>query len=687
MDAAVPRPGAIRQPLGLCAPAHAGTSAERRRGGCSALARVATVSTLAGAALSRATHRAPPACPPAAVAAPVPLPPPRLEGTEAAAVSVRSCATAQHTVQVPDGALLDIAPGIIASVHSARYGGGGQLRDVEGLLDAYTHRGGLRLLVDPDTLGGAPLPRGRNALNVTVRCGGPAQQRSLLPPPDAEWQRAQTRPLPDGPGACGRQRAARRGPDLPQGAPAGGRCADAAACSAVYRAVQEYAAGQGTLPASAADAVACSLSFVNPRQSVAAMAAEARRRHGVWAVRILPSGTVEWAPQGRRESWLNELESYSILQLHIAVLEEALRGVVLAAPLYLLLNALDKPGAPLKRRRADTPAECNSTAVLRRVHQADCVPGAEWMDKWTQWGGEALRFLPFPSSAAAPPVLSWSIVPGWNADILAPNRHPGSCHHFFRAAGISAVRWAEKEDRLLMRAFSLACDPQSNGPRQKLVCWAESLQKEGGYITLGGRRIHVDIGGGRGYGPTGSQKYMSPARQARAKYVLLLDGVVAAFRSTWLLQTGSVIFATGAWLDVRTQLLLPWVHYVPFSSDLSDLTAALSVVAANDTFASWIAGNAQRAAAALSGEPADGGDTFDALYYGALVRGMAQRLTFNTSGAERIQWSSNRQCASWRRTTGRVRQCLPDSYACRGSPPGPPAPPPFIHAKYFQGNG
>eukprot|EP01065_Artemidia_motanka_P027263 TRINITY_DN32488_c0_g1_i1.p1 TRINITY_DN32488_c0_g1~~TRINITY_DN32488_c0_g1_i1.p1 ORF type:complete len:682 (+),score=220.28 TRINITY_DN32488_c0_g1_i1:50-2047(+) len=637
-----------------------------------AAAVVVCVCFCAGATLQLAGRPAAEPCPPAA-SAPAAAP-------AAAPAVVRRCAPGERvSVRVPDGAELDVASGLIARFRPSRYGGGGRWLAVEGLLDAFAGGGGLLLSVGPETLGGAPLPHGLNVLEAEFVCGAPAAAPSLVPALPAAVRRrwAAGDPSAD---PCSKATEARRGPALPKTA----ACSTAAACAGVYEAVQQHAAAAGLLPGSPADAVACAVRGVAEDQSVAALAEFARRHHAVWLVRVLGT-SVEWAPQGRPQDWRAELQGFSILQLHIeriaAAIEDA--GLRFASPVYLLLNALDKPHT-LLRHPSPTGVGCDHSGVLRSGHQFECVTGAAWMKNRTQWGGDEL-LLPAAQQYAygsGIPLLSWSVVPGWHADVLSPNRHPGSCHRFFRSAALSAVPWAAKEDRLLFRAFSAACDRSSNGPRQKAVCWAE---RQNGQIVAGGRRIALDIGGGRGYGPTGSQRYLTPARQAAAKYLLLFDGVVAAFRSTWLLQTGSVVLAAGAWADVRTQLLRPWVHYVPISSDLSDLVHALSVLAANDTFAEWIASNALKAAALLSGQPEDGGDSFDKLYYTQLLQGLSQRVRYSARGAESVVFTNDRQCGSWKRTRGRVRQCLPSTYACGGAAAAPERV--KVDKFFFQGNG
>eukprot|EP00756_Hemistasia_phaeocysticola_P054912 Hpha_TRINITY_DN30827_c0_g1::TRINITY_DN30827_c0_g1_i1::g.155718::m.155718 len=578
------------------------------------------------------------------------------EGSDAVAASV------------PEESFLVVAPGTISGVEKAEFGGEQKFQEVGGLLEAYSRHGGLRLRVSGEALGGHPLPRGTNVLRVSFRCGRRLTPISTLPAPDSRWMEdaklAASRAVA-GSGDCRRIALSQEGPEFPRSVlrrfRGGNTCNNAEECSPVYAAVQEYADGVGSIPVGIAEAVRCSIAHLAHLQTVHELASFARKHHAVWLVRIR-GNVVEWALQGRAEDWATEMQSYSTLQLQLTAIEEAVAvyGLNFDPPLYLLLNTLDEPKQVLTEGGAASP-ECG-VSRLRRNHQAMCVFSADWMDRWTQWGGKHIREpARRVSSRTAYPLLTWSTVPGWFGDLLYPHRHPGSCHHFFRDPEVGGVRWEDKDDRLLFRAFSAVCDPQGTGARQRVVCWAEKM---GGLITLAGRRITLDVGGGRGYGPTGSQRYLTPAKQARAKYLLLMDGVVAAFRSTWFLQTGSVIIATGAWVDARTQLLRPWVHYVPVSPDLTDLPLVLSLLAANDTFARWIAGNALAAGAVLSGEPADGGYTFDRTYTAALLRQVHQNCVFNDSQADLIRWTRDRRCGRWKKTRGRIKQCLTDDYAC-----------------------
>merc|ERR1712045_559064 len=70
----------------------------------------------------------------------------------------------------------------------------------------------------------------------------------------------------------------------------------------------------------------------------------------------------------------------------------------------------------------------------------------------------------------------------------------------------------------------------------------------------------------------------TPQEHGNYKFLVLLDGVVAAFRSKWYFLTGSLILATGVYLDARTQLLQPWIHFIPFSLILYDLEHVLLLV-------------------------------------------------------------------------------------------------------------
>ncbi|KAJ9467491.1 O-glucosyltransferase rumi [Diplonema papillatum] len=589
-----------------------------------------------------------------------------------------------------------IRRGLIRDIVSSQYGGS-RTHDTTGLVDAFVVRGGLDLEVAGSVLGGNPSPAGTNVLTIKFRCATAEEKASMESPATlssadvefvrktyAAWAEEGQRFLENPKSACFFEKDLIM-PNLP--ATCSGESAEDGAkkkCrSEIVDAARAYGDKVGTLPANFHLAILCALSKVEHQVGIEQLQSFASKNQPVWLVRIA-DGVISWELSSKSDSWKHESDSFSILQMSLYTLEAAVANLRSRDPsfnskdpIYLLINALDEPRVmPPEDMIPPVPPPAS---LLRDRHQGDAVPSAQWVDDWTQWGSKKT----FSFASKSLPVMSWSTVPGWHRDVIVPNRHPGSCHDFFFDPRISEVPFEQKDDIVLFRAFSAACDRKGKGPRQRLVCFADDHKHQ---LVIAGKTITLDIGGGRGWGPTGSQKFMSPARQARHKYLLLVDGVVAAFRSTWLLQSGSVILACGMYKDVRTQVLKPWIHYIPFSNDLHDFEDALSVVVENPDYAKWVTRNAAEAGKLLSGHPTDGGATFDAHYFEVLLQYYPKLVQVTNDLQEsRVRWSKDKKCDDWLSTTSRIRQCLPDTYACGANYTAVGEK--KVNANYFGGSG
>eukprot|EP01064_Diplonema_japonicum_P031412 TRINITY_DN5607_c1_g2_i1.p1 TRINITY_DN5607_c1_g2~~TRINITY_DN5607_c1_g2_i1.p1 ORF type:complete len:693 (+),score=115.49 TRINITY_DN5607_c1_g2_i1:95-2173(+) len=583
------------------------------------------------------------------------------------AIHIHQCSSPVMEVKAKEGKILTIASPLIADITHCKYGTtSNRQHDCSGLVDAYVHKGRLQLEVDPGVLGGNPGPKGENELTLRFKCGSSLDSDTKLTTTEQRfvdetlqlWKKEADNGF-DNP--C-QYKTALKVP-LPKECldyQEGDQTIPSACYEKFYGAIDAYAAQHNTLPFNYHQVIQCMFTGLpKTNYPVTELRSFARVNHPVFLLRIA-GRSIEWDTSGKPQSWKHELQGFSIFQSSVFVIEHALKAdpsLSFDPPIYMLINALDEPRVGPAFENFVAPPEAGR-ALLREAHQAENIPSSEWIDSWTQWGVGNM----FTPEKKPVPLLSWSTVPGWHRDIIVPNRHPGSCHSFFFDPKLSKVKFEEKADVVLFRAFSTACDHKGKGPRQRLVCYAE---KKKGEITLHGQKVQLDIGGGRGWGPTGSQKFLSPAKQAKAKYILLVDGVVAAFRSTWLLQSGSVILSCGAWKDVRTQLLKPWIHYIPFSSDLHDFEAALSIVVKNQTYAKWVTENARQAGRLLSGHASDSGFTFDSQYFASVMQTYSKKITHRTGASiDSIPWSSDKKCKDWTQTTGRIRQCLPDTYAC-----------------------
>lgn len=163
--------------------------------------------------------------------------------------------------------------------------------------------------------------------------------------------------------------------------------------------------------------------------------------------------------------------------------------------------------------------------------------------------------------------------------------------------------------------------------------------------------------------------FKTPGQSASYRYLMLLDGVVAAFRSTWYMSTGCVILASGAFFDVRTQLLQPWVHYIPLRMGYEDFADILSLLSRHLEYGSWISRNVRRAGEFLTGN--DNGNTFDKIYWGEVIRQYAQRVeVYDDLDPELFTGST--ECDNWSKMPefnlggGQDNFCYGREFVCGG---------------------
>lgn len=88
---------------------------------------------------------------------------------------------------------------------------------------------------------------------------------------------------------------------------------------------------------------------------------------------------------------------------------------------------------------------------------------------------------------------------------------------------------------------------------------------------------------------------LSYEEQVKYKYQMILDGIFTTFPGDrWRLLSNSVVFMheseRGHWYY---EALIPWVHYVPIKSDMSDLLEKLEFVRHNEALAKRLASNAR----------------------------------------------------------------------------------------------
>lgn len=141
--------------------------------------------------------------------------------------------------------------------------------------------------------------------------------------------------------------------------------------------------------------------------------------------------------------------------------------------------------------------------------------------------------------------------------------------------------WNDKKDEAVFRGGSTGCGytPKSNA---RLALAAR------GDVNLGVVSRHaavkVDPVHGLGYQPDSKLvPWMSLAQQSLYKYIVHVDGNVAAFRLASMMRLKSLmLIVEGPYTLWYGHLLKPWKHYVPLKSDASDLDAKLEWCRAHD---------------------------------------------------------------------------------------------------------
>jgi len=95
------------------------------------------------------------------------------------------------------------------------------------------------------------------------------------------------------------------------------------------------------------------------------------------------------------------------------------------------------------------------------------------------------------------------------------------------------------------------------------------------------------------YNPDSSKSLSGFDQNRNYKYLLHIDGFVSAWRMALELMSWSVILKVDSpWIEHYYTELIPWVHYIPVKSDLSDLIEIIDWCISNDDLCLQIASNA-----------------------------------------------------------------------------------------------
>ena len=87
--------------------------------------------------------------------------------------------------------------------------------------------------------------------------------------------------------------------------------------------------------------------------------------------------------------------------------------------------------------------------------------------------------------------------------------------------------------------------------------------------------------------------YLSYQDQLKSKYLIVVDGNSWAFRFSNFLSTNSLVLYNGIYTFWYSRHLKPYVHYLPFKPDFSDLTSQLEYAKNHDDEMKKSASNAR----------------------------------------------------------------------------------------------
>ena len=209
------------------------------------------------------------------------------------------------------------------------------------------------------------------------------------------------------------------------------------------------------------------------------------------------------------------------------------------------------------------------------------------------------------------PILSTSKTNDF-ADVLIPT-HDDWCRAVYQETGVcyqnktypkvNLIPWNKKKAQLVFRGTTTGAGttPETN---QRLRMWqlVQNLSKDQanlfdvGFVKWNIRpRKHenepyFDIIKQSTYPRV---PFMTPQEQSTYKYILNVEGHVAAFRLGYEMSYGSVILLVESeWKMWFSHMIHPWIHYVPVKADMSDLVEMVLWCEANQDRCQTIAQNA-----------------------------------------------------------------------------------------------
>ena len=171
---------------------------------------------------------------------------------------------------------------------------------------------------------------------------------------------------------------------------------------------------------------------------------------------------------------------------------------------------------------------------------------------------------------------------------------------------VDKVKWENKVQKVVWRGSNTGTWITSNSlhklsHRYRLVDWAinqtdyikENLEIE---VDVGFYRIHQCDNNTceQAKNETLMVKELSYDEQFKSKYLIVVDGNSWPFRLSNFLSTNSLVLYNGIYKFWFSRHIKPYVHYLPFKSDFSDLTQQLEYAKNHDQEMKQISQNAKK---------------------------------------------------------------------------------------------
>lgn len=155
------------------------------------------------------------------------------------------------------------------------------------------------------------------------------------------------------------------------------------------------------------------------------------------------------------------------------------------------------------------------------------------------------------------------------------------------------TEWSQKKSVAVFRGSPTGCGTTTDTNMRLKLATMRSPELDVGIVTVPRRKLKYDPK--KGFSLTQkvpTVSFMTLEEQSRHKYIIHIDGNVAAYRLLKMMLTKSAILKVeGDYILWADHVLIPMTHYVPIKSDLSDLHEKLEWCKQNDDKVRQIAEN------------------------------------------------------------------------------------------------